>query len=179
VALSRAFVDAETRGGTHVAVPRAVSSAVVLDVVDLGALADYEAARLAAGAAVADALGVDAVSAVAVDAWDHRRDLAAVSFDALTLRSASGVAADLVRAVSLGHLQRALAQSGDATVRAENDHRVRRASSIFKVLELAQNEVFSARSLRPSEPLCFEDLRRSGSDLSRRIRPKWTMLNVS
>ena len=48
-----------------------------------------------------------------------------------------------------------------------------------KLVSLAQTEVFSARSLRPRARLCFEDLRRSRTDPSRRIRSKWTMLNVS
>ena len=34
----------------------------------------------------------------------------------------------------------------------------------------SKHEVCSAHSLRPSEPLCFQDLRTSGTDLSRRVR---------
>ena len=55
-----------------------------------------------------------------------------------------------------------------ATAGAENDGRTRRARSIFKVLSLAQNEVFSAHAFL--ETTECSSLRMSGTDLSRRIR---------
>ena len=47
---------------------------------------------------------------------------------------------------------------------------------IFEAPYLAPFEVVSARSLRPSEPLCFE---KSGTDLFSQIRSPLTTLNVS
>ena len=54
-----------------------------------------------------------------------------------------------------------------------------RPDATLKLVSLAQNEVFSAHSLRPSARLCFQDLRKSGTDPSRQIRSQWTMVNVS
>ena len=61
----------------------------------------------------------------------------------------------------------------------ETNHWFGSAQATLKLVSLAQNEVVSARSLRPSAHLCFEDLRRSGTDLSRHIRSDSTMLHVS